>query len=285
MQRKNVSVKDIYDLQAIRVIIEGDDKHLCYQVLGIVHNLWQPISQEFDDYIARPKPNGYQSLHTAVFDDQNRTLEVQIRTRAMHERAEKGVAAHWAYKETNSKGVSPRPVDFDSKTAWLRQALELHEEVGSPNNLQEELHGYDSESRVYAFTPDGHVISVPRNATALDFAYYVHTEVGQNCLGAKINNKVAPLNTVLKNGDSVEIITSTSQRPNYGWLEFAVTSKARNKIKNYLQKKEKDESIKIGEQLFVKSLRRLKMINQANKLRNTFSKFGLNTVDQLFESI
>ena len=195
--------------------------------------------------------------------------------------AEIGIAAHWRYNES---GGSSKNIDLHVE--WLRELLDmLQSEENDPKEFMHLLKIDLFGDEIFVFTPSGDLVQLPANSTSIDFAYSVHTEVGQNCLGAKINNKVAPLNTVLKNGDSVEIITSTSQRPNYGWLEFAVTSKARNKIKNYLQKKEKDESIKIGEQLFVKSLRRLKMINQANRLRNTFSKFGLNNVDQLFESI
>ena len=208
-------------------------------------------------------------------------IEIQIRTDDMEKTAEIGVAAHWRYKEreTSSKKI-------DSHVEWLRDILEiLKSEENDPKEFMHLLKIDLFGDEIFVFTPQGDLLQLPANSTPIDFAYSVHTEVGQTCLGAKINNKVAPLNTILNNGDNVEIITSNSQRPNYGWLEFTVTSKARNKIKSYLHKKEREESIEIGEQLFIKSTRRLKLINQSEQLKNTFSKFGLNSVDQLFESL
>ena len=228
-----------------------------------------------------PKINGYQSIHTTVIGPEGKMIEIQIRTDDMEKTAEIGVAAHWRYKEseTSSKKI-------DSHVEWLRDLLEiLQSEENDPKEFMHLLKIDVFGDEIFVFTPQGDLLQLPANSTPIDFAYSVHTEVGQTCLGAKINNKVAPLNTILNNGDNVEIITSNSQRPNYGWLEFTVTSKARNKIKSYLHKKEREESIKIGEQLFIKSTRRLKLINQSEQLKNTFSKFGLNSVDQLFESI
>ena len=228
-----------------------------------------------------PKSNGYQSIHTTVIGPEGKMIEIQIRTDDMEKTAEIGVAAHWRYKEgeTSSKKI-------DSHVEWLRDLLEiLQSEENDPKEFMHLLKIDLFGDEIFVFTPQGDLLQLPANSTPIDFAYSVHTEVGQTCLGAKINNKVAPLNTILNNGDNVEIITSNSQRPNYGWLEFAVTSKARNKIKSYLHKKEREESIKIGEQLFIKSIRRLKLINQSEQLKNTFSKFGLNSVNQLFESI
>ena len=279
MNQREKSFEEINDIMAVRVVVDKIED--CYLALGVLHQKFKPIQERFKDFIAMPKSNGYQSIHTTVFGLEGKIVEIQIRTEEMEKTAEIGIAAHWRYKEG---GGSSKNIDLHVE--WLRELLDmLQSEENDPKEFMHLLKIDLFGDEIFVFTPSGDLVQLPANSTSIDFAYSVHTEVGQNCLGAKINNKVAPLNTVLKNGDSVEIITSTSQRPNYGWLEFAVTSKARNKIKNYLQKKEKDESIKIGEQLFVKSLRRLKMINQANKLRNTFSKFGLNTVDQLFESI
>ena len=279
MNQREKSFEEINDIMAVRVVVDKIED--CYLALGVLHQKFKPIQERFKDFIAMPKSNGYQSIHTTVFGFEGKIVEIQIRTEEMEKTAEIGIAAHWRYKEG---GGSSKNIDLHVE--WLRELLDmLQSEENDPKEFMHLLKIDLFGDEIFVFTPSGDLVQLPANSTSIDFAYSVHTEVGQNCLGAKINNKVAPLNTVLKNGDSVEIITSTSQRPNYGWLEFAVTSKARNKIKNYLQKKEKDESIKIGEQLFVKSLRRLKMINQANKLRNTFSKFGLNTVDQLFESI
>ena len=279
MNQREKSFEEINDIMAVRVVVDKIED--CYLALGVLHQKFKPIQERFKDFIAMPKSNGYQSIHTTVFGLEGKIVEIQIRTEEMEKTAEIGIAAHWRYKEG---GGSSKNIDLHVE--WLRELLDmLQSEENDPKEFMHLLKIDLFGDEIFVFTPSGDLIQLPANSTSIDFAYSVHTEVGQNCLGAKINNKVAPLNTVLKNGDRVEIITSTSQRPNYGWLEFAVTSKARNKIKNYLQKKEKDESIKIGEQLFVKSLRRLKMINQANRLRNTFSKFGLNTVDQLFESI
>ena len=279
MNQREKSFEEINDIMAVRVVVDKIED--CYLALGVLHQKFKPIQERFKDFIAMPKSNGYQSIHTTVFGLEGKIVEIQIRTEEMEKTAEIGIAAHWRYKES---GGSSKNIDLHVE--WLRELLDmLQSEENDPKEFMHLLKIDLFGDEIFVFTPSGDLIQLPANSTSIDFAYSVHTEVGQNCLGAKINNKVAPLNTVLKNGDSVEIITSTSQRPNYGWLEFAVTSKARNKIKNYLQKKEKDESIKIGEQLFVKSLRRLKMINQANRLKNTFLKFGLNTVDQLFESI
>ena len=208
-------------------------------------------------------------------------IEIQIRTDDMEKTAEIGVAAHWRYKEgeTSSKKI-------DSHVEWLRDLLEiLQSEENDPKEFMHLLKIDLFGDEIFVFTPQGDLLQLPANSTPVDFAFEIHTEVGMQCIGAKINGKIVPLNTKLKNGDNVEIITSNSQRPNYGWLEFTVTSKARNKIKSYLHKKEREESIKIGEQLFIKSTRRLKLINQSEQLKNTFSKFGLNSVDQLFESI
>ena len=277
--QREKSFEEINDIMAVRVVVDKIED--CYLALGILHQRFKPIQERFKDFIAMPKSNGYQSIHTTVFGLEGKIVEIQIRTEEMEKTAEIGIAAHWRYKEGGASSKS-----IDSHVEWLRDLLDmLQSEENDPKEFMHLLKIDLFGDEIFVFTPTGDLIQLPPNSTPIDFAYSVHTEVGENCLGAKINNKVAPLNTVLKNGDSVEIITSASQRPNYGWLEFAITSKARNKIKNYLHKKEKEESIKIGEQLFTKSLRRLKIINQSDKLKSTYSKFGLSSVDQLFESI
>mgnify|MGYP001170268263 FL=1 len=279
MIKREKTFEEINDIMAVRVVVDKIED--CYLALGILHQKFKPIQERFKDFIAMPKSNGYQSIHTTVFGLEGKIVEIQIRTEDMERTAEIGVAAHWRYKESGSSSKS-----IDTHVEWLRDLLDmLQSEENDPKEFMHLLKIDLFGDEIFVFTPTGDLIQLPANSTPIDFAYSVHTEVGQSCLGAKINNKVVPLNTILKNGDNVEIITSTSQRPNYGWLEFAVTSKARNKIKNYLQKKEKEESVKIGEQLFTKSLRRLKMASQSDKLKNMFSKFGLNSVDQLFESI
>ena len=279
MIKREKNFEEINDIMAVRVVVSKIED--CYLALGILHQKFKPIQERFKDFIAMPKSNGYQSIHTTVFGLEGKIVEIQIRTEDMERTAEIGVAAHWRYKESGSSSKS-----IDTHVEWLRDLLDmLQSEENDPKEFMHLLKIDLFGDEIFVFTPTGDLIQLPANSTPIDFAYCVHTEVGQSCLGAKINNKVVPLNTILKNGDNVEIITSTSQRPNYGWLEFAVTSKARNKIKNYLQKKEKEESVKIGEQLFTKSLRRLKMTSQSDKLKNMFSKFGLNSVDQLFEFI
>ena len=279
MIKREKNFEEINDIMAVRVVVSKIED--CYLALGILHQKFKPIQERFKDFIAMPKSNGYQSIHTTVFGLEGKIVEIQIRTEDMERTAEIGVAAHWRYKESGSSSKS-----IDTHVEWLRDLLDmLQSEENDPKEFMHLLKIDLFGDEIFVFTPTGDLIQLPANSTPIDFAYSVHTEVGQSCLGAKINNKVVPLNTILKNGDNVEIITSTSQRPNYGWLEFAVTSKARNKIKNYLQKKEKEESVKIGEQLFTKSLRRLKMTSQSDKLKNMFSKFGLNSVDQLFEFI
>ena len=279
MIKREKTFEEINDIMAVRVVVGKIED--CYLALGILHQKFKPIQERFKDFIAMPKSNGYQSIHTTVFGLEGKIVEIQIRTEDMERTAEIGVAAHWRYKESGSSSKS-----IDTHVEWLRDLLDmLQSEENDPKEFMHLLKIDLFGDEIFVFTPTGDLIQLPANSTPIDFAYSVHTEVGQSCLGAKINNKVVPLNTFLKNGDSVEIITSASQRPNYGWLEFAVTSKARNKIKNYLQKKEKEGSVKIGEELFTKSLRRLKMTNQSDKLKNMFSKFGLNSVDQLFEFI
>ena len=279
MIKREKTFEEINDIMAVRVVVDKIED--CYLALGILHQKFKPIQERFKDFIAMPKSNGYQSIHTTVFGLEGKIVEIQIRTEDMERTAEIGVAAHWRYKESGSSSKS-----IDIHVEWLRDLLDmLQSEENDPKEFMHLLKIDLFGDEIFVFTPTGDLIQLPAHSTPIDFAYNVHTEVGQSCLGAKINNKVVPLNTILKNGDNVEIITSTSQRPNYGWLEFAVTSKARNKIKNYLQKKEKEESVKIGEQLFTKSLRRLKMTSQSDKLKNMFSKFGLNSVGQLFEFI
>lgn len=208
MQRKGLEFSQIYDVRAVRVLVP--EMRDCYTALGIVHTLWRHIPKEFDDYIANPKENGYRSLHTAVIGPEGKVLEVQIRTHAMHEEAELGVCAHWKYKGTDVKSGSNH---YEEKISWLRQVLEWHEELGDIGGLAEQLRVDIEPDRVYIFTPDGHAIDLPKGATPLDFAYRVHTEIGHNCRGAKINGRIVPLNYSLQTGEQVEIITSKHGTP------------------------------------------------------------------------
>lgn len=234
MQRKGLQFSQIYDVRALRVLVP--EVRDCYTTLGIVHTLWRHIPKEFDDYIANPKENGYRSLHTAVLGPEGKVLEVQIRTHAMHEEAELGVCAHWRYKGTDVKSGSNH---YEEKISWLRQVIEWHEELGDIGGLAEQLRVDIEPDRVYVFTPDGHAIDLPKGATPLDFAYRVHTEIGHNCRGAKINGRIVPLTYSLQTGEQVEIITSKQGTPSRDWLNpnlgYVTTSRARAKIVHWFK--------------------------------------------------
>lgn len=256
LQRKQVELASIYDLQAVRVILETGDKNQCYQVLGIVHDLWQPVPQEFDDYIARPKQNGYQSLHTAVIDSKNETLEVQIRTRKMHEEAEKGVAAHWVYKEgSRQSGIDQRQIE------WLRQLLSSYQETANGDIDTELLATEVMAERIYVFTPKGDVIDLPLGATPIDFAYHIHTQVGHRCRGAKVNGKMTSLDYNLKSGDKVEIITSSRGGPSRDWMNeslgYAASARTRSRIRQWFREQEREQNIQQGREVVERELKRL----------------------------
>ena len=272
--------EEIYDILAVRIVVDKIEE--CYLTLGVLHQKFKPIQERFKDFIATPKSNGYQSIHTTVIGPDGKLVEIQIRTEDMEQTAEIGIAAHWRYKDENgteTKGV-------DSHVKWLRELLDiLQSEENDPKEFMHLLKIDLFGDEIFVFTPKGDLVQLPVKSSPIDFAYHVHTEVGQTCLGAKINHKVVPLNTELQNGDTVEIIKSSSQNPNYGWLKFAVTSKARNRIKRYLSKKERDESIKMGEEIMTKSLRRLKLINLLDEVKDAYKKFGFGGTDQLMEAI
>ncbi|MCX7911751.1 MAG: bifunctional (p)ppGpp synthetase/guanosine-3',5'-bis(diphosphate) 3'-pyrophosphohydrolase [Dehalococcoidales bacterium] len=246
---------DIYDLYALRVIVETQEE--CYTALGIVHNLWHPLPNTFDDYISNPKPNGYQSLHTAVMCLGTTPLEVQIRTREMHRVAEYGVAAHWRYKEGEK-----RDIKFEERLAWLRQIIEWHRELSGAEEFLESVKTDIFIDQVFVFTPTGEIKDLPRGATPLDFAYRVHTELGHRCVGARVNGKLEPLNYELKNGDVVEIIAAKNPRgPSLDWLNpslgYVRTSHAREKIRQWFKKQERAENVERGRQIIDKELKRL----------------------------
>ncbi|EPC03928.1 (p)ppGpp synthetase [Litchfieldella anticariensis FP35 = DSM 16096] len=256
MKRKRIDFSQVYDVRAVRILVpEVAD---CYTALGIVHSRWHHVPNEFDDYIANPKKNGYQSLHTAVIGPESKVLEIQIRTFAMHEEAELGVCAHWRYKghDTDAKSRS-----YEEKIAWLRQVLEWQEEVGDLGDLREGLASDVAPDRIYVFTPDGHVIDLPRVATPIDFAYRVHTEIGHRCRGAKVNGRIVPLTYKLKTGQQVEILTATKGGPSRDWLNpslgFVRTSRARSKIQAWFKQQARDQNLDEGRTLFDKEMRRL----------------------------
>src|SRR5688572_20308312 len=251
MERKAADFAEIYDLHAIRVLV--DDVKDCYAALGVVHSLWRPVPGQFDDYIAMPKANMYQSLHTAVIGPEAKPLEVQIRTYQMHEVSEAGIAAHWRYKE-GSRGDRK----YDEKLAWVRQLMDWQREVTDPTEFVEGLKLEVFQDQVFVFTPKGDVKDPPAGATPLDFAYRIHTDVGHRTIGAKANNRLVPLDYKLRNGDIVEIITTKAAHgPSRDWLSIVQTSAAREKIRQWFKRQQRDENISQGKELLDRELRRV----------------------------
>ncbi|MDH0144587.1 GTP diphosphokinase [Aquipseudomonas alcaligenes] len=282
MQRKGLQFSQIYDVRAVRVLVP--EVRDCYTALGIVHTLWRHIPKEFDDYIANPKENGYRSLHTAVIGPDGKVLEVQIRTNAMHEEAELGVCAHWKYKGTDAKGGSDH---YEEKMAWLRQVLEWHEELGDIGGLAEQLKVDIEPDRVYVFTPDGHAIDLPKGATPLDFAYRVHTQIGHNCRGAKINGRIVPLTYSLHTGEQVEIITSKNGAPSRDWLNpnlgYITTSRARAKIVHWFKLQDREQNVAAGKAMLERDLSRLALA--AVDFAKLAEKCNLKTVEDMYAAL
>ena len=279
MRKKDAPIDELYDLRALRVLV--DDVPDCYAVLGLVHALWGPIPSEFDDYIARPKPNGYRSLHTAGVGPDGKTLEVQIRTRDMHAQAELGVAAHWRYKEGSAAGGAA----MDKRIAWMRKLLEQAADAakdGEPSPL----HGMDAdlvEDRVYALTPNGDVVDLPQGGTVLDFAYQVHTMVGHRCRGAKVDGRIVPLSTQLHSGQRVEILTGKTAEPRRDWLQagsgFLASSRSRDKVRAWFNKLDRSRNLQAGRELLDRDLRRMGLLHA--DLHPVLAKFNATTVDEL----
>ena len=254
MQRKGLGFDELFDLRALRLLV--DSVPACYAALGVVHSLWQPIPREFDDYIASPKENDYRSLHTAVVGDGGRPVEIQIRTREMHEQAELGIAAHWRYKE--GRGEDP---DFDARVAWLRKLLESPPDSDADDDLIDRFRAEVFEDRVYVITPKGDVVDLPRGTTPLDFAYTVHSEIGNHCRGARVNGRMVPLTRPLQNGDQVEILTSRNARPSRDWLNPALgylsSPRARAKVRAWFRQQNQDKTAELGRELLDRELHRL----------------------------
>lgn len=256
MKRKQLPFEEIYDVRAIRVIV--DTVPQCYLVLGIVHNLWRPIIQEFDDYIAAPKGNFYQSLHTAVVNERGKTIEVQIRTWEMHENAEYGIAAHWRYKESGNR----HDERFQQRLNYLRRLMEFGPDVTEdPKEFLDTMKAEVFQDRVYVYTPKGDIIDLPAGATPVDFAYYIHTEIGHRCRGAKVHGKLVNLNYQLQSGDRIEIITSKRGGPSMDWLNpdrgYAVTSRARSKIRYWFRKLNHENHVTLGRDVVERELKRM----------------------------
>ncbi len=250
MQRQNKEFNEIFDIAALRIIVKSNDE--CYRALAVVHDLFRPIPGRFKDYIGLPKPNRYQSLHTSVVSSSGRPLEVQIRTVEMHHIAEYGIAAHWKYKESGSSNTYLKPED--EKFTWLRQLLEWQNDFKDAQEYVDSLKDNLFEDDVYVFTPQGDVVALARNATAVDFAYRIHTEVGNHCAGARVNGRWSVLDTHLQNGDIVEIITNKNGHPSLDWLNFVVTPSARNRIRQWYKRSHRDENIDRGHDLLEKAL-------------------------------
>ncbi len=251
MQRKSADIGEIYDVYAIRILVE--EVKDCYAALGVVHSLWRPIPGQFDDYIAVPKPNLYQSLHTAVIALDGQPLEIQIRTHTMHQVSEVGIAAHWRYKEG-----SRADREYDAKLAWLRQVMDWQRDVSDATEFVEGVKLDVFQDQVFVFTPKGEVKDLPAGATPLDFAYRIHTDVGHRCIGAKINNRLVPLDYRLKNGDIVEIVTTKGEHgPSRDWMNLVRTSHAREKIRQWFKRQQRDENIAHGRESLDRELRRL----------------------------
>lgn len=285
MQRKNIGFSQVYDIRAVRILVPTVRD--CYAVLGIVHNLWRNIPNEFDDYIASPKENGYRSLHTAVIGPERKVLEVQIRTFAMHEEAEYGVCSHWRYKGTDKKSGQPEMQDgYEQKIAWLRQVLDWHEEVGG-NPLQDDLQGADMDVRIYVFTPDGHVVDLPRGATPLDFAYKIHTEIGHRCRGAKVDGRIVPLNYQLQTASQVEILTGKRESPSRDWLSpgmgYINSSRARAKVIHWFKQQARDQNIADGRAILDGEFRQLALADF--DFGALAAKLNMHSLDDLYAAV
>lgn len=283
MKKDNRDLSQVYDLFAIRVIV--DDVKDCYGVLGIVHSLWKPLPYRFKDYIAMPKPNNYQSLHTTVIGTRGQPVEIQIRTWEMHHIAEYGVAAHWRYKEGNQTANKDA---FDEKMGWLRNLLEW-QDTSNPQEFVNALKLDAFSDEVFVFSPRGDVIDLPQGAIPIDFAYRIHTDVGHRCVGAKINGKIVPLDYRLKNGDIVEIITSKTGKPSLDWLNIVGSSESRSKIRNWFKKENREENIEKGLEALERECKRLnhdwKTLNVGGRLGRVAKQMNAGSEDDLAAAV
>jgi guanosine-3',5'-bis(diphosphate) 3'-pyrophosphohydrolase len=283
MERKGADIGEIYDVYAVRVLV--DEVKDCYAALGVVHSLWRPIPGQFDDYIAVPKPNLYQSLHTAVIAMDGQPLEIQIRTQAMHQVSEVGIAAHWRYKEG-----SRADREYDAKLAWLRQVMDWQREVSDATEFVEGVKLDVFQDQVFVFTPKGEIKDLPAGATPLDFAYRIHTDVGHRCIGAKVNNRLVPLDYRLQNGDIVEIVTTRGDHgPSRDWLNVVRTSHAREKIRQWFKRQEHDENVAHGRDALERDLRRLARTNLGavgqDRIMEIARAYNFDTLDDFYAAI
>jgi len=280
LQKQRIAVDQVYDLCAMRVITRSLQD--CYAVLGIIHNLWRPVPGRIKDFIAMPRPNFYQSLHTSVITEDGTPFEIQIRTEEMHKMAEEGIAAHWKYKD------GPVSAQDEQRLAWLRQVVEWQRDVSDPSEFLSTLKIDLYPEEVYTFTPKGKVVVLPRDATPVDFAYSVHTEVGHSCVGAKVNGRMVPLRHKLHSGDIVEILTQPGHKPSRDWLGLVKSSRSRNKIKHWLNVHQRERAIEIGRKLIEKEARKYRIALKDVKdedLQKVASAYGLGKVDDLMSGI
>ena len=282
MRRRGVDVAQLYDILAFRIVTA--ETRDCYAALGLVHQLWRPVPGRIKDYIAMPKPNFYQSLHTTVVGESAQTFEVQIRTREMDLLAERGIAAHWKYKEGRLG-----PHADDARFQWLRQLVDWQSEVSDPRQFLSSLKIDLYPDEVYTFTPKGEVFAFPRGATPVDFAYRVHTDVGHRCVGARVNGKLVPLRTTLRSGDIVEILTAPNQVPSRDWLSFIATSRARHKIRHFIQTQEKLQAVELGRRLLERELKKykktIKKLEQQGAMEKELSHWGFSRPEDLYAAI
>jgi GTP pyrophosphokinase len=282
LKRQKIDLEQVYDLVALRIVTQSVKD--CYAALGIIHQTWSPVPGRIKDFIAMPRPNGYQSLHTSVVSDRGFPFEVQIRTAEMHRIAEEGIAAHWKYKE-GRVGANRDEQSF----MWLRQLLEWQQEVRDPQEFLQNLKIELYPEEVYIFTPKGEVKALPRGATPVDFAYAIHTDVGHQCVGGRVNGKMVPLRTRLRNGDIIEIVTAAGHKPSRDWLNFVVTSRARNKIRHFIHAEERIRSLELGRKLFEKEARRfglsMKQLGEADGLSKVAGEYGMQKPEELFAAI
>lgn len=279
MDNRNKKFEEIFDLFAIRIIVDKVEE--CYAVLGAVHQIYTPLQDRFKDYIATPKSNGYRSIHTTVFGREGKMVEVQIRTSKMDQTAEIGVAAHWIYKE--QKGEKS---NLNKHMSWLRELVEiLQNEEKNPDEFLNLLKIDLFEDEIFVFSPKGDVSQLPLESSPIDFAFNVHSQVGLHCIGAKVNDKIVPLNTKLKNGDSIEIITSENQSPNDAWLKFVKTAKAKSHIKKWIKRQQFNQSIKLGKEIIEKGLRRFSKIKLLKNIKSNPEALGYNNEELIYAEI
>src|SRR5207249_3348860 len=278
LKRQQISIDQVYDLLAIRILT--DSVKNCYAALGVIHNTWRPVPGRIKDFIAIPRPNLYQSLHTSVIGPHGQPFEVQIRTEEMHRIAEEGIAAHWKYKE-GRKG----PAVDDQRITWLRHLVEWQQDMQDPGEFMSTLKVDLYPEEVYTFTPRGRVMVLPKDATPIDFAYAIHSDIGATCVGAKVNGRIVPLKYTLRNGDIVEIMTQPNHLPSKDWLSIVKTSRARNKIKHVINATERVKAIEIGEKYLEKEARRLGVqLGRITKseLERVAGEYGYSKIEDLY---